>query len=318
MKILIILAVAAVILAAAAALEIFREVRSFSVTRYNVSSPRLKTLRRETKILFLSDLHNRIYGSHNERLLQAVRKENPDLILIGGDMLVGRPDRSFDTALEFVSQLPSVCPVYYANGNHEERMKEYPGKCGSAYADYRKALEECGVRFLENDIDHLVLNGQNTAVCGLDLPIYTYRKFRRSYMEKKDISEYLSRFHTLDDMTAEDPAGIPDQYTILLAHNPAYMDAYLEWGADLVLSGHLHGGLVRIPGLGGIITPQGFLFPKYSGEMTQTGEQTVIVSRGLGSHTLNIRLFNVPELVCIRLMPHKIGYSRTKTEHPRL
>ena len=79
------------------------------------------------------------------------------------------------------------------------------------------------------------------------------------------------------------------------------MDAYLGWGADLVLSGHLHGGLVRIPGFCGIVTPQGFLFPKYSGEMTREGDQTVIVSRGLGTHTLNIRLFNMPELIVIRL-----------------
>ena len=122
-------------------------------------------------------------------------------------------------------------------------------------------------------------------------------------MDKNDIADYLSHFHTSDDMTAETPGKVPDQYTILLAHNPAYMDVYLEWGADLVLSGHLHGGLVRIPGLGGIVTPQGFFFPKYSGEMTREGEQTVIVSRGLGSHTLNIRLFNVPELISIHLIP---------------
>ena len=303
MEILMILAIAAVVLAAAAAFEIYREVHSFTVTHYNVTSPRLKGLCRETKVLFLSDLHNRVYGRHNERLLQAVREEKPDLILIGGDMLVGKPDEPFDTALEFVSQLPSICPVYYANGNHEGRMKEEPGKYGNAYTDYRKALEKCGIRLLENDIAHLNLNGQKTEICGLEFPVYTYRKFHRSCMDKNDIADYLSHFHTSDDMTAETPGKVPDQYTILLAHNPAYMDAYLEWGADLVLSGHLHGGLVRIPGLGGIVTPQGFFFPKYSGEMTREGEQTVIVSRGLGSHTLNIRLFNVPELISIHLIP---------------
>ena len=122
-------------------------------------------------------------------------------------------------------------------------------------------------------------------------------------MDKNDIADYLFHFHTSDDMTAETPGKVPDQYSEIARHNPAYMDAYLEWGADLVLSGHLHGGLVRIPGLGGIVTPQGFFFPKYSGEMTREGEQTVIVSRGLGSHTLNIRLFNVPELISIHLIP---------------
>lgn len=303
MKVLMILAIAAVILAAASAIEIYREVHTFAVTRYNATSPRLKGLRKGTRVLFLSDLHNRIYGSHNERLLQTIREEKPDLILIGGDMLVGKPNEPFDTALEFVSQLPSICPVYYANGNHEGRMKEDTDKYGDAYTDYRKALEKCGVIFLENAIEYLNLNGQQLAVCGLEFPVYTYKKFHRSHIEKKDVADHLSHFHTSNDMAAESPGKVPGQYTILLAHNPAYMDAYLDWGADLILSGHLHGGLVRIPGLGGIVTPQGFFFPKYSGEMTRVGEQTVIVSRGLGSHTLNIRLFNVPELISICLIP---------------
>ena len=117
----------------------------------------------------------------------------------------------------------------------------------------------------------------------------SYRKFSKESVTSGDITELLGR-----------PAA-EDACTILLAHNPAYMDAYLEWGADLILSGHLHGGLVRVPGIGGIVTPQGFLFPKYSGEMTKEGDQTVIVSRGLGTHTLNIRLFNTPELISVQL-----------------
>ena len=160
MKVLMILAIAAVILAAATASEIYREVHTFAVTRYNATSPRLKGLRKGTRVLFLSDLHNCIYGSHNERLLQTIREEKPDLILIGGDMLVGKPNEPFDTALEFVSQLPSICPVYYANGNHEGRMKEDTDKYGDAYTDYRKALEKYGVIFLENAIEYLNLNGR--------------------------------------------------------------------------------------------------------------------------------------------------------------
>ena len=81
------------------------------------------------------------------------------------------------------------------------------------------------------------------------------------------------------------------------------MNAYKAWGADLILSGHLHGGIVRIPGLGGVISPQAFLFPRYSGELTLEGDQTVIVSRGLGTHTIHLRLFNTPELVSISLEP---------------
>lgn len=303
MNILMILAIAAVIFAAAAAFEIYREIHSFSVTHYDVRSTHLRELRKEIKILFLSDLHNRVYGGHNDRLFQAVREEKPDLILIGGDMLVGKPDESFDIALEFVRRLPDICPVCYANGNHEGRMKEDTEKYGDAYADYRQALKECGVMFLENDSCRMTVNGQKIAVYGLEFPTYTYQKFHRSHITSREVAGCLSGFCGSGGKAAVKPAEIQEPYTILLAHNPVYMDAYLEWGADLVLSGHLHGGLVRIPGFGGIVTPQGFLFPKYSGEMTHAGDQTVIVSRGLGSHTLNIRLFNTPELISIRLMP---------------
>ena len=88
------------------------------------------------------------------------------------------------------------------------------------------------------------------------------------------------------------------------------MDAYKSWGADLILSGHLHGGIVRIPGLGGLITPQAFLFPRYSGELTQEEDQSVIVSRGLGTHTIHLRLFNTPELVSVSLRPQPVCKKR--------
>lgn len=304
MKILMILAIAAVIAAAVIVIEIYREVHHFCITHYTVQSSGLRGLEKEIKILFLSDLHNRAYGANNEKLLQAVRDESPDLILIGGDMLVGKAGVPYDSALEFVRQLPAVCPVYYANGNHEGRMKEYPEAYGYAYESYRQALTECGVRFLENDICHVTINGREIALCGLELPISTYRKFQKDQITADDITDFFVLSPCKGNgKSAENLPELQDEFKILLAHNPAYMDAYLDWGADLILSGHLHGGLVRVPGLGGIVTPQGFLFPKYSGEMTKEGEQTVIVSRGLGSHTLNIRLFNTPELISIRLKP---------------
>ena len=97
--------------------------------------------------MFLSDLHNKEYGAGNERLLDAICKARPDLILIGGDMLVGKKGCSFAPALEFVSKLPAIAPVYYACGNHEQRMKRKPEVYGEVYQEYQKQLEECGVHF---------------------------------------------------------------------------------------------------------------------------------------------------------------------------
>lgn len=290
----IVLLIIVVIAAIAGVIEIYRELHHFQITRYKVGSPKLSGLVRDVKILFLSDLHNRTYGPDNEKLIEAIRREAPDLILIGGDMLVGKAGVPFDTALAFMTKLPEICPVICANGNHEQRMADDPEEYGDAYSQYQDALQESGVHVLENESLRVELGSTELVIYGLSLPTSFYKKFNKAAFTSEDISEYLG--------TPDIRRGARRQsYSILLAHNPAYMDAYLEWGADMVLSGHLHGGLVRIPGLGGIVTPQGFLFPKYSGEMTQEGEQTVIVSRGLGTHTLNIRLFNTPELISIRI-----------------
>ena len=291
MELLVIFLIIILIVVIAAAVEIHRELHHFCVTEYNVSCPKLTGLRDDATLVFLSDLHNCTYGRDNAALLQAVRNAGADLILIGGDMLVGKEDTDFQPALDLVKQLPQIAPVYYALGNHEGRMKEEPEDYGHAYEHFKAAAEEAGVHFLENETARINCRGKDIDISGLELPVRTYRKFRKAAVTPETVADCLRR--------QENPARGP--FRILLAHNPAYMDAYLGWGADLVLSGHLHGGLVRIPGLGGIVTPQGFLFPKYSGEMTREGDRTVIVSRGLGTHTLSIRLFNMPELIVIRL-----------------
>ena len=274
-------------------LEIYRELHHFRVTHYTIESQKFKGFSRDLNLIFLSDLHNRVYGEKNEPLLQAIRNEKPDLILIGGDMLVGKEDASYDIALDFTSQLPEIAPVLYATGNHEQRMREKPEIYQAAYADYRQQLKDRGVLFLENGSCRIEAGTVLLEISGMELPSASYKKLKKLPIQASDIAEYL---HKDSVSVTEDSV-----YRILLAHNPAYMNAYKGWGADLILSGHLHGGVMRLPGIGGVITPQAFLFPKYSGEMTKEGEQTIIVSRGLGTHTINIRLFNQPEVVSICL-----------------
>ena len=274
-------------------LEIYRELHHFRVTHYTIESQKFKGFSRDLNLIFLSDLHNRVYGEKSEPLLQAIRNEKPDLILIGGDMLVGKEDASYDIALDFTSQLPEIAPMLYATGNHEQRMREKPEIYQAAYADYRQQLKDRGVLFLENGSCRIEAGTVLLEISGVELPSASYKKLKKLPIQASDIAEYL---HKDSVSVTEDSV-----YRILLAHNPAYMNAYKGWGADLILSGHLHGGVMRLPGIGGVITPQAFLFPKYSGEMTKEGEQTIIVSRGLGTHTINIRLFNQPEVVSICL-----------------
>ncbi|MDD2979244.1 MAG: metallophosphoesterase [Hespellia sp.] len=269
-------------------LESVRELHMFRITHYRVVSKKLTLLKKDKNILFLSDLHNKSYGMGNEKLYHAIQKEAPDYILVGGDMLVGQRGNYSEHALELLERLPKLCPVYYANGNHEQRMKEDPEYYGTIFADYKKRLERAGVVFLENQTIHLDVDGMSCSVSGLELPMKYYEKFHRY---RVTVSEVLSCIGHPD----------PEKFQILLAHNPAFFDTYKKWGADLILSGHLHGGIIRIPGIGGCISPQVIPFPKYSGEMTREDDCTIIVSRGLGTHTVNIRLFNTAELVVVKL-----------------
>ncbi|MBQ2921594.1 MAG: metallophosphoesterase [Tyzzerella sp.] len=268
--------------------EWIREIVTFEVTHYNIKSEKLNKLNHERKIVFLSDLHNNHYGKKNEKLLAAVKEQNPDLILIGGDMLVGKADVSSKVAESFVARLTEICPVYYANGNHEQRMKVYPETFGTAYQEYKDRLIKSNVTFIENENVDFNWDGCQIKIHGLEIPVKFYKKFRKQTLPVDVVREQIGK-----------PKA--DCYNILLAHNPTYTNTYLKWGADLILSGHFHGGVVRIPKLGGIITPQWHMFPKYSGELTEKDGKHVVVSKGLGAHTLKIRFLNPAEVIVLHL-----------------
>lgn len=269
--------------------EGIRECRGFRMTHYypGISNKQTKG-QDENRIVFLSDLHNRVYGSQNDSLLEKIRSVEPGLILIGGDMLIGKRNASPKQALELIRRLPEIAPVYYALGNHEQRLKSHVEKYGDVMYYYKKELTAAGVHFLENESADVLLPGLELRVTGLALPLDSYEKIKHTSITGRDVKKLTG------------PAD-KSRYQILLAHNPAYVPAYKRWGADLVLCGHLHGGILRIPGWRGVVTPQATLFPKYSGEMTVEDNTAVVVSKGLGTHTVNLRIFNPAEVVVIHL-----------------
>ena len=268
--------------------EILRELTRFKVKRYVVKVPQMKKAKENIKIVFLSDLHAKVYGKDNEKLLDAIKKEEPDLILSGGDMLVRSREETAGLAAHFMEQLTGIGRVCCANGNHEQLMKEAPGEYKGRYEAYKKRLERAGIRILENTSLNMDIKGFAVTVTGLEVPSGCYGHMKELPLSVKEIRSRIGR---------------PDEgrYQILLAHNPVYMEQYKDWGADLTLSGHLHGGIVRIPGIGGIITPQMKFFPRYSGDIYREAGHCGIVSRGLGTHTVNIRLFNMAEVVTVTL-----------------
>ena len=264
-------------------IEMIRELRDFRVTKYRICSQKLNGIKREKKIIFLSDLHNRMYGEE----LESIRNQHPDLILIGGDMLVRKDGNSYDKTVHFLAKLPGICPVYCANGNHEQKLKELPDKYEQSYEEYKKALTASGIHMLENASETVKLDEVPVKLSGLEIPLGAYARFGKKELSLKEITDRIGEHG--------------DDYQILLAHHPGYMKEYLAYGADLILGGHYHGCVVQLPWIGGVISTNFTLFPKYSGGIYQEGEQTAVVSRGLGTHSVPLRLWNWPELIVLEL-----------------
>lgn len=263
-------------------LESHRENRKISFSSYRIKDRRLK---KNAKIVMVSDLHNACYGEKNAKLIHAIEALDPDLILVAGDVIVGKPGLSVDTGIDFLNSLGERFPVYVGKGNHEMRTSIY-----DKYGDMWKNLYEGTrdkVHWLINE--RVYLADYNITIHGLDMKPEYYRRFKKLYMDSSYLEEELQK---------------PDRksYNILIGHDPDYFEEYAAWGADLSVSGHVHGGLIIIPHLGGLISPMIKFFPKYyKGDYT-IGDSHMIVSAGLGLHTLKIRVNNEPDLVTINLV----------------
>lgn len=260
----------------------------FQTVHYEIKTEKIK---RPVTIAMLADLHNHLYGQKNEKLLAEIKNNRPDLICLAGDMLIGHSRIPYETAQELVLALAKEYPVFYGLGNHEARMKHQPEIYGERYHDYMAPLLEAGVHILCNERQEFWLNGSRFLVYGYDLPMKYFEKFNRYEFSKQQLLEALG------DCSSDDHT-----FCVLLAHNPVYFPQYAAWGADLTLSGHLHGGIIRLPLIGGLITPQAKLFPRYSAGLYKKENCRMIVSRGLGTHTVPIRIFNRPELSIIHLL----------------
>lgn len=269
-------------------LENMRELHSFRVTHYVAHSSKLQKLKKDKKMVVLSDLHNHVYGVKNQKLVDAIRNIQPDIIIIAGDMIIGDLQSSYQTTFDFVAQLPDICPVYYTNGNHEQRFKEKSKQAEESYQEYQKELEAYGVVFLNNDSKKIYLDNIPIIITGIELPLSDYCRGKGKPFSLSEVKQRIGIANT-------------DYYNLLVSHSPTFTATYKEWGADMVVSGHLHGGIIRIPGFRGVITPQAHLFPKYSGELHREENMWVVISKGLGTHTVNIRLFNPAEIVVVHL-----------------
>lgn len=243
-----------------------------TVTEYRYANAKLPPGADGYTIVQISDLHNARFGAGNARLLESIRTLEPDLIVLTGD-LVDAYHTNTETALRFCTDAAGIAPCYYITGNHELWLD----------ADVRESLldgiRESGVTVLANESVPLTCGDGVICLTGLD-----------------DANLLAA------DKNGVRPESVSEEtMQILLAHEPQYFEEYCKCGADLVLTGHAHGGQFRLPWIGGIIAPDQGFFPEYTAGQFTSGSTTMYISRGLGNSTIPVRLFNYPEIVCIRL-----------------
>lgn len=232
-------------------------------------------------VAHLSDLHKRCFGKNNCRLIERTKRENPDIIVISGD-IVSRTCTDFSDAEYLLRKLRELAPVYMVWGNHENDLSP------ELLAQFTEIVQRSRAKLLNNKCKSVEINGRKLNICGLTLPQTVY---------KKD-----GKYRNLDVPTADEITALigekPHGETLLITHNPLFAKLYSGWGADFTFCGHVHGGIVIIPFTRiGILSPERKFFPKYSKGVYTIGKMKLLLSGGLGKR----RLFNPAEIVIYKL-----------------
>jgi len=258
---------------------LYRENNQIDTTAVTIQSEKLPAAFNDYTILQIADLHGKSFGSRQKVLLKKVNKLQPDVILMTGDLIDSRRNGE-EEALLLMKQLTPGYPVYFVTGNHEVRLN----------LTILPKLERLGVTVLRNTSVPLERDGQFIELLGIDDPTTT--RWSEGLQEPDGIRKSLDQAQS----TAE-----PRAFQLLMAHRPEYLPLYAERKVDLVLSGHAHGGQIRLPFTDGMYAPgQGFFPDLTAGQHTMENTR-LIISRGLGNSLFPFRIFNHPELIVVTL-----------------
>ena len=249
---------------------------SLQVEQFTCTLPQLPRGFDGLTIVQLTDLHGAVFGENNEELLQAVSEAKPDLIVITGDLL----DQDQEDVQSYIASLPpaltAIAPTYFVTGNHEWARDDV--------REVKRQLGEAGVTVLSNAAVTLTMGEESIVLAGIDDP--------NGYADQK----------TPEELAAEIYEAAGDPFWILLAHrNTHFAPQYSLLGADLVLSGHGHGGIIRLPFTDGLISTDRTLLPSYTAGFYEENGSTLFVSRGLGNSGNSFRLFNRPQVAVLTL-----------------
>lgn len=253
-----------------------------NVTTYEIYSEEIPTSFKGFKIAQVSDLHNRDFGEGSSRLIKKIHAQNPDIVVLTGDM-VSTTDTDFTPFYQFISEITNDYPIYYIVGNHEQALEE------QKLTELKQFLTSNGVIILDNEFVTLEDGEDKIYLYGMwfHLMYYKNAKDESIHFGIEQMNKILSTKK--------------DGFSIGLIHNPVYFHTYADWGMDLVLSGHMHGGIINVPFKGGLLSPEIEFFPTFDAGYFTYKDSQMIISRGLGDSIPIPRLFNTPELVIIEL-----------------
>lgn len=250
--------------------------RSLQVERFTFTSSRLPQGFAGCTIVQLTDLHGAEFGENNQDLIDQVRALSPDYIFLTGDLLDRFRETPHSYAVDLGAALAAIAPTYFVTGNHEWALPHVP--------DLKDGLEAAGVTVLDNRFVTLDRGGDQILLAGVDDP--------NGYADQK----------TPEELAQEVREAWGDDFWLLLAHrNDRFLRQYSLLGADLVISGHGHGGMIRLPFTDGLISTDRTLFPSYTAGFYEENGSTAFVSRGLGNSGPSFRLFNRPQIAVLTL-----------------
>ena len=248
------------------------------VSGYDIVDSRIPKEFNEYKIVQVSDFHNTKSNKLTDDLVKEIKIQNPNVIVITGDLVDSRKT-NIDVAISFIKRIKDIAPIYFVTGNHESRI--------SKYGVLKEKLEKESVIVLDNKAEILEIYAAKINLIGINDPNMSYHPYA---LDNEKIKNELT-----------DTNYDKNNYSILLSHRPELFDTYVDSKLDLVLTGHAHGGQVRIPFIGGLISPNQGFFPKYTGGKFKEDNTNMIVSRGIGNSIIPFRVNNRPELVVVQL-----------------
>jgi predicted MPP superfamily phosphohydrolase len=260
------------------------------VVSYTVSDARIET---PVKIVLITDLHSCKYGEGQKTLLDAIDAQAPDLVLLCGDIF--DDDLPNDNTMTVLRHVSERYRCFYVSGNHEYWYED-----PEALFD---AVRTLGIPILHGTCETVTVGQTTLNICGIADPACAEIELDENATEQRKAAREAV---TAEQLQSAKDATEDGYYTILLAHRPELIETYAQYGFDLVVSGHAHGGQVRIPGLvNGLFSPGEQWFPKYAGGEYWVEETLLIVGRGLSREAIRHvpRIWNRPELVVIELLP---------------